>query len=99
MLKILVDGTPIRQNPSGIGLYAYHLIAELAKLQNQENFSLSLCFQPSVKNWLRGNLSIPEKLQSYPEVKCLPIPVSLSNILTQFPNPLISYLENFLDSP
>ncbi|GCA90515.1 glycosyltransferase family 4 protein [Microcystis aeruginosa] len=99
MLKILVDGTPIRQNPSGIGLYAYHLIAELAKLQNQENFSLSLCFQPSVKNWLRGNLSIPEKLQSYPEVKCLPIPVSLSNILTRFPNPLIPYLENFLDSP
>jgi glycosyltransferase involved in cell wall biosynthesis len=99
MLKVLVDGTPIRQNPSGIGLYAYHLIRELAKLQTQEDFSLSLCFQPSVKNWLQGNLSIPEKLQSYPDVKCLPIPVSLSNILTKFPNPLIPYLENFLDSP
>jgi glycosyltransferase involved in cell wall biosynthesis len=99
MLKILVDSTSIRQNPSGIGLYAYHLIEELAKLQTQENFSLSLCFQPSVKNWLRGNLSIPTKLQSYPNVKCLPIPVSLSNILTRFPNPLIPYLENFLDSP
>ncbi|MEG3438624.1 glycosyltransferase family 1 protein [Pannus brasiliensis CCIBt3594] len=99
MLKILVDGTPIRPNPSGIGLYAYQLIEELYRLQESENFQLSIAFQPSVKNWLKRNLSTPEKLTRYPDVKCLPFPVSITDLLTRYPNPFLSYLDSFLDSP
>jgi glycosyltransferase involved in cell wall biosynthesis len=99
MLKILVDGTPIRPRPSGIGLYAYHLIEELDKLQTEENFQLSIAFQPSVKNWLKRNLQPPEKIASHSDIKCLPCPVSITNLLTRYPNPVLSYLETFLDSP
>jgi glycosyltransferase involved in cell wall biosynthesis len=99
MLKILIDGTPIRPRPSGIGLYAYHLIEELHKLQSEENFQLSIAFQPSVKNWLKRNLHPPEKIASHSDIRCLPCPVSITNLLTRYPNPVLSYLETFLDSP
>jgi glycosyltransferase involved in cell wall biosynthesis len=99
MLKILVDGTALRPNPSGIGLYVHHLIDELYRLQESEGFQLSIAFQPSIKNWLNRNLSTPEKLAVYPDVRCLPLPVSITNILTRYPNPFLSYLETFLDAP
>ncbi|ACK68491.1 glycosyl transferase group 1 [Gloeothece citriformis PCC 7424] len=99
MLNILIDGTALRPKPSGIGLYVYHLINGLEKLQTEENFNLSVSYQPSVKNWLKGDLSIPEKLQNYSQVHCLPIPVTLSNFLAKYPNPSLAYFEKFLGSP
>lgn len=99
MLKILVDGTALRPKPSGIGLYVYHLLNGLARLQQSENFQLLISYQPSVKNWLKGNLSIPEKLQHYLNVHCLPIPVTVSSLLAKYPNPFLPYFEGYLGSP
>lgn len=99
MLTISLDATALRPNPSGIGYYVYSLIQALSQLQSSENFKLNLFYQPSVKNWLRGNLSPSELFKNYPDVYCLPLPVTLSNLLTKFPNPLISYFEQYLQDP
>lgn len=96
MLKILIDGTAVRPKPSGIGLYVYNLINGLEQLQNPENFQLSVSYQPSVKNWLKGNLSIPEKIRNYSNIYCLPIPVTVSNFLAKYPNPSLAYFEKYL---
>jgi hypothetical protein len=99
MLTISLDATALRPNPSGIGYYVYNLIEALYQLQSSENFQLNLFYQPSVKNWLRGNLSASEQLQSYPHTHCLPIPTTLSNLLTKFPNPALAYFEKYLQYP
>jgi glycosyltransferase involved in cell wall biosynthesis len=99
MLTISLDATALRPNPSGIGYYVYNLIEALYQLQSSENFQLNLFYQPSVKNWLRGNLSASEQLQNYPDTHCLPIPTTLSNLLTKFPNPALAYFEKYLQYP
>ena len=99
MLTISLDATALRPNPSGIGYYVYNLIEALYQLQSSENFQLNLFYQPSIKNWLRGNLSASEQLQNYPHTHCLPIPTTLSNLLTKFPNPALAYFEKYLQYP
>ena len=99
MLTISLDATALRPNPSGIGYYVYNLLEALYQLQSSENFQLNLFYQPSIKNWLRGNLSASEQLQNYPHTHCLPIPTTLSNLLTKFPNPALAYFEKYLQYP
>jgi glycosyltransferase involved in cell wall biosynthesis len=99
MLTISLDATALRPNPSGVGYYVYSLIHALCQLQKLEKFHLNLFYQPGVKNWFMGNLSAPELLQNYPYTYCLPIPTTLSNLLTKFPNPTITYFEKYLQYP
>lgn len=99
MLKLLVDATALRAKPSGIGLYIQNLITQLYKLQEREKFQLLISYQPSLKNWLKGNLSTPENLKDYANIRCLPIPVTVSNLLAKYPNPLLTYFEKYLDAP
>jgi len=99
MLKVVVDATPIRHNPSGIGLYAFNLINSLNDLQTQEDFQLGISYQPSLKNWMFGNLVAPEKFKDYSNLYLLPIPVTISNLLAKYRNPIIPYLERFLGQP
>ncbi|MEW5861570.1 MAG: glycosyltransferase family 1 protein [Cyanobacteriota bacterium] len=93
MLKVVVDATPLLPNPSGVGLYVYNLIHALHTLRLQEDFELGILYQPSLKNWLLGNLSFPKNLNQYPNRYLLPLPVRGTNLLASFPNPLLSYFE------
>ena len=93
MLKIAVDATPIRENPSGIGLYIFNLINSLWELELQEEFQLSVAYQPSLKKWLRGDLSVPNIFDREIKIKQLPLPVTISNLLAKFPNHILPYLE------
>ncbi|MGK7930286.1 MAG: glycosyltransferase family 4 protein [Microcystaceae cyanobacterium] len=99
MLKLYVDVTPIRGQLSGVGYYVYSLIQGLANLQQSEGFQLGLYFHPSLKNWLTQNVSPSPLLQNYYPIETIPIPVTLVNLLSQFPNPLLSYLEDSLNHP
>ncbi len=101
MIKVVIDATPIQQKPSGVGLYVANLIRSLHELQTQENFQLGIAYQPGFKNWLRGNLSVPELLHNYSNISLIPIPVRLSSLLLSLSqNPLISgYFEQRLNYP
>ncbi|PSF38307.1 glycosyl transferase family 1 [Aphanothece hegewaldii CCALA 016] len=99
MLKILIDATALRDKPSGIGLYIYHLIEELSKIQTQNNFELQIVYQPSIKNWLKVNLYPFQPLQKYSNLYCLPIPVSLSHLIANHSSFICSYFDQYLDSP
>lgn len=95
MLKVVVDATAIQQKPSGVGLYVANLINSLHKLQAEESFQLGISFQPGFKNWLRGNLDVPELISKYSNIYITPLPVRLSNLLLSLsPNYLIS---NYFD--
>ncbi len=98
MFKICLDATPIRNKPSGVGVYTLNLINALAKLQDSENFKLDIYFQPTFKNWLSQNLSPNELIQSY-SPHCLSIPVTVTNALMRFPNPFLAYFERSLNEP
>ncbi len=101
MLKVVIDATPVEQKPSGVGFYTLNLIRSLHELQAQENFQLGIAYQLGFKNWLRGNLSVPEFLNNYGNTFLIPIPSRLSSLaLSLSPNPLISgYLERCFGSP
>ncbi len=99
MLKVVVDATPLLPNPSGVGLYVYNLIHALHTLHLQEGFELRILYQPSLKNWLLGNLSFPENLHQYPNRYLLPLPVRGTNLLASFPNPFLSYFESKFGHP
>ena len=99
MLKFVVDATPIRPKPSGVGIYVANLIKALYQLQEEENFQLGISRQPSIKNWLRGNFNFPKLIQDYSPLYTLPLPVTLTNILAKYPNPILPYLEKKLDCP
>lgn len=99
MLKIVVDATPLLPKPSGVGLYVYNLIHALHTIQFQENFELGIVYQPSLKNWLLGNLTFPKLLENYSNRYLLPLPVRGSNFLASFPNPLLSYFEQGFGYP
>ncbi|MEB3312417.1 MAG: glycosyltransferase family 1 protein [Snowella sp.] len=98
MLKICLDATPVRDKPSGVGVYTLNLLKALDKLQQSENFELTVYFQPALKNWLKGNLYPTEILQPYAP-RCLPIPVTVTNGLMSFPNPLLTYFARSLNQP
>jgi glycosyltransferase involved in cell wall biosynthesis len=99
MLKILIDGTALRPKPSGIGLYSYYLINELNKLQKYQDFELRIVYQPSVKNWLKRNLSSSQQLANFQNIHCLPIPVSLSHLLATYSRPILNSFDRCLNSP
>ncbi|MGV2829455.1 glycosyltransferase family 4 protein [Myxosarcina sp. GI1(2024)] len=99
MFKITIDATPITTKPSGIGLYVANLIYYLNKLQTEENFHLGIVYQPGMKNWLTGRWKFPQYLQKYENLYFLPLPVTVSNLLAKFPNPILPYLEKSFGFP
>lgn len=99
MLKVVVDATPLLPKPSGVGFYVYNVIRALHTLQAQNNFELGIVYQPSLKNWMQGQLSFPETLTQYPNLYLLPLPVRFTNILATFPNPLLTYFEQKMGYP
>jgi glycosyltransferase involved in cell wall biosynthesis len=101
MLKVVVDATPVQPKPSGVGLYVANLIDSLHKLQVREEFQLGIAYQPGLKNWLSGNVSIPAFINQFPNIYLVPIPVRLSSLLLSLsPTPLISgYFEQRFDYP
>jgi glycosyltransferase involved in cell wall biosynthesis len=98
-LKIAIDATPLMPKPSGVGFYVSHLITALAALQSQENFELELIYQPRLKNWLRGNLAVPDYLRTYPPCRVFPLPVRLSNGFLRFPGLFLPGIERSLGNP
>lgn len=100
MLKILVDATPVRKNPSGIGIYVINLIKNLARCQEKDDFELGILYQPSLRKWLVGNFSITEELNKINlPTHCLPLPVTLSNSLAQCTPWLLPYFDRYLGTP
>ena len=99
MFKVCIDATPVRGKLTGIGVYTLNLINALYQLQEKENFILDIYFHPSLKNWLKRNLSSPELLRQYSQVSCLPIPVSVANILAKYSPFILPYFEKYLDQP
>ena len=99
MFKIAIDATPISSKPSGIGMYVANLIHHLNELQTKENFELAIAYQPGMKNWLIGKWKFPQYLQDYDNLCFLPLPVTISNFLAKFPNPLLPYLEKSFGFP
>ncbi|MCF4967336.1 glycosyl transferase family 1 [Nostoc sp. CMAA1605] len=93
MLKISIDATPLTSQPSGIGLYVYNLINSLDSLQKNENFELRVVRQTRLKNWLQFKLNEPNFRSLNTPIHTLPIPVSITNILSKIPNPILPYYE------
>jgi glycosyltransferase involved in cell wall biosynthesis len=93
MLKITIDATPILSKPSGVGVYIFHLINSLYKLQQQQyGLEIGVSYQPSWKNWLLNNFSPPENISSYSSLYILPIPVQISSRLSLIPgSPLFNF--------
>ncbi|WP_107670936.1 glycosyltransferase family 1 protein [Cyanothece sp. BG0011] len=99
MFKVCIDATPVRGKLTGIGVYTLNLIEALYRLQEEENFILDIYFHPSVKNWLKRNLSTPELLTPYLEVSSVPIPVSVAHLLAKYAPFILPYFEKHLDKP
>ncbi|MEL4896162.1 glycosyltransferase family 4 protein [Crocosphaera sp. Alani8] len=99
MFKVCIDATPIRGKLTGIGVYTLNLINALYQLQETEDFSLDIYFHPSVKNWLKRNLSTPQPLSQYSQVSCVPIPVSLANIFAKYSPFILPFFEKYLEKP
>lgn len=99
MFKVVIDATPISSKPSGIGFYVANLIERLYCLQSQKKFQLGITYQPGMKNWLKGKLEYPSYLKQYSNLHLLPLPVTISNLVARFPNPLFAYLEDSFGSP
>lgn len=98
-LKIAIDVTPLTPSPSGVGFYVDQLITALAQLQTSENFELELIYQPGLKNWLKGNLSVPAHLPAGLHCRVFPIPVRLSNGFLRFPRLFLPRMERSLGHP
>ena len=103
MLKVCVDATAIRGQLSGIGFYNLSLLQALNELQHsqqfQGQFSLQIYYQPSFKDWCRGNWQKNHHLAEFSDCTCLPLPVTLSDRLVSFPNPILNLLEKRLGKP
>lgn len=100
MVKVVVEATPILPKPSGVGLYVLNLIDALYQLQTTELLEVGISYQPSLKNWLRGNLTLPDILSQYENTTVLPIPVRLLNLLAKLPGkPGLGLLEQRLGKP
>ncbi len=99
-MKVIVEATPILPKPSGVALYVINLLAALQQLQESEGFELGISYQPSLKNWLRGNLAVPEVLSDHSNITVLPLPLRLLNLLESIPGkPLIGSLEHRFGKP
>lgn len=99
-MRVVVDATPVLPKPSGVGLYVLNLLAALRSLQAAEGFSLGVAYQPSLKNWLKGNLTLPETLATFEDVAVLPLPVRVLNVLANLPNnPVLGQLEQRFGRP
>jgi glycosyltransferase involved in cell wall biosynthesis len=99
MVKISIDGTPVFPQATGVGFYVAKLIESLRTLQAQDSFELEISYQPGLKKWLRGDLSIPDILKAY-GTSVLPIPVRISNLLLDYYcEPAISYFEKYFNNP
>ena len=99
-MKITVEATPILPKPSGVGLYVINLLQSLDRLKSEENFELNISYQPSFKNWLRGNLTVPDVLYSYSNIATLPLPVRLLNLIERVPGkPWLDHLEDRFGRP
>jgi glycosyltransferase involved in cell wall biosynthesis len=99
MLKVCVDATAVRGKLSGVGFYNLSLIQALQDLQRQEDFQLSVYFQPALKAWLQGNLSPSPLLANVSQHYCLPLPVTIADLLMRFPNSRLEGLERRLEQP
>ncbi len=99
MPKILIDCTPIRERPSGVGLYTYNLIQALSKIQSEEDFILGIYRQPSMKKWLTGNFTFPKFIQQYPHIYSLPLPVTIANLLAKYSPSLLTKFDSYLEQP
>ncbi|MBD2652612.1 glycosyltransferase family 4 protein [Synechocystis sp. FACHB-383] len=103
MLKVCVDATAIRGQLSGIGFYNLSLLRALNQLQHsqqfQGQFSLQIYYQPGFKDWLRGKWQKNNYLSEFANCTCLPLPVTLSDRLVGFANPIINLLEKRLGKP
>jgi glycosyltransferase involved in cell wall biosynthesis len=99
MLTIAIDTTCLTPQPSGIGLYVYNLIHALHILQEKENFQLRITRQTRLKNWFKLRLIEPNFLNLNISVHTIPIPVSVTSILSKFPNPVIPYYEHCFGYP
>ncbi len=84
MAKVYIDATPVRNKPTGIGVYTLNLINELCDLGNKHDLNLNIYFHPSLKNWLRCNFSIPKLLSQYSKILPLKIPVSVADLLAEY---------------
>jgi glycosyltransferase involved in cell wall biosynthesis len=77
-----------------------NLLAALRSLQAPEGFALGVAYQPSLKNWLRGNWSLPEALADYDDARVMPLPVRVLNLLANVPNnPVLGQLEHRFGQP
>ena len=87
-MRIVIDGTPIKSNPSGVGLHLLNLIYWLYILQDKNfldfPYEMGISYQPGFKNWLKGNQIFPDIINSYSNLYSLPIPV-------RFVNPFLLY--------
>jgi glycosyltransferase involved in cell wall biosynthesis len=99
MLKIIIDATPILPKPSGVGFHIFNLIKSLYKLQQENEFTIGISYQPSLKNWFSNNFSPPENISSYSNLCILPIPVRISNLLSLFPGSPLFQFEKYLGFP
>lgn len=98
MIKVYIDATPIRDKPTGIGVYTFNLINELHYLEDTKNLQLNIYFHPSLKNWLRCNFLIPKLLNKYSKVLRLNIPVSLADLLAKYLPFIFSFFKKNLDN-
>jgi glycosyltransferase involved in cell wall biosynthesis len=103
MFRVVIDATPVTPRPSGVGFHIGNLIAALAAMQGPEAFRLGLSYQPSLKQWLRRDRSVPPALVAHGErdgdVRCIPLPVRLTNALNAVPGLAGGYFERSLDYP
>ncbi|MEM7726414.1 MAG: glycosyltransferase family 1 protein [Cyanobacteria bacterium P01_A01_bin.45] len=103
MLKVMIDATPVKPLQSGVGFYVYNLINAIDKLQNeslQQELQLLIAYQPGLKNWLQRNYRIPDILEVYSNLKVIPLPVRLYNLLVKIsPQLFATSFESSLQSP
>ena len=103
-MKIVMDGTPIKSNPSGVGLHLLNLIRWLYILQDANDldlhYQMGISYQPGLKNWIKGKQVFPDLINSYPNLYSLPIPVRLVNpLLLYAPSLFSTFFESKLNYP
>lgn len=83
-MKVLVDSTPVRPQPSGVGFYVKNLVVALQQLTIPEQFELETFYQPSMRLWLSSRRSAHELDSLGLRNQRLDIPVRLSSPLLRY---------------